>query len=778
MGQKIRDAYFISGMENGKRVDSRILEERIQKAVSEGHRKIEIDAYGQHGIGGRLWKAGDENVHVYVTGAPGQRLGSMGFPNTTIEVFGNASDDVGWLNAGAEIIIHGHAANGIGNAMAQGKIYIGGNIGARGMTMTKFNPRFEPPELWVLGSVGDYFAEFMAGGIAVIVGFNPQNPNNVLGYRPCVGMVGGKIFVRGKYQGFSEKDAKKVQISEEDWNWLCENLKIFLKKIDKEDLYEKVAKYEEWDLIVAKSPQERRGKGLKPMSDFYKNVWCKELGEGGLIGDLVDYDRSPIPVITTGDLRRFVPLWENRKYSAPCESACPTGIPVQERWALVREGRFEEAADMALFFTPFPTTVCGYLCPNLCMQNCSKLKFDMKPVDVRLLGQASLDAKIKELPPITGKKVAIIGGGPAGISTAWQLRQMGHEVVVFDREKELGGKITKYIPKTRIPNDILKKDLERIREIIPHVQLEEDVTKEKFKELLSQYDYVVIAIGAHRPRIIPVEGKEYLITALEFLEKSKQDAIKPGEKVVVIGAGNVGCDVATEAKRLGAKEITLIDIQEPASFGKEREEAEKAGAKFKWPVFTKKITKEGVITDSGELIPADMVVISIGDIPEVEFLQDEVEIDKGFIKVNEYYQTSNPKVFAVGDVVKLGLITDAIGAGRIAAKAIDALSKNETPQIDDRPEIDKNRLNPAFFNPRLVQYTDVKQCANECMSCGRCRDCGICMTICPQAAISRVQKQDGDFELVVDGNRCIGCGFCADVCPCGIWKLVPNDPIF
>ncbi len=101
----------------------------------------------------------------------------MGFPNTVIDVMGPASDDVGWLNAGADIIVHGHATNGCGNAMAQGKIYVAGDIGARGMTMTKHNPRFDAPELWVLGSVGDSFAEFMAGGIAVICGYGNGRMN-------------------------------------------------------------------------------------------------------------------------------------------------------------------------------------------------------------------------------------------------------------------------------------------------------------------------------------------------------------------------------------------------------------------------------------------------------------------------------------------------------------------------------------------------------------------------------------------------------------------------
>ncbi|WP_306304062.1 hypothetical protein [Desulfosarcina cetonica] len=132
----------------------------------------------------------------------------MGYPNTFVDVLGPASDDVGWLNAGATITVHGHASNGTANGMAQGKVYIAGNIGARGMTMTKHNPRFEPPELWVLGSAGDYFAEFMAGGVAVVCGLDAQDPENVLGYRPAVGMVGGRIFFRGPHKGFSQSDAR------------------------------------------------------------------------------------------------------------------------------------------------------------------------------------------------------------------------------------------------------------------------------------------------------------------------------------------------------------------------------------------------------------------------------------------------------------------------------------------------------------------------------------------------------------------------------------------
>ena len=776
MNQKNRP-YQISGVENGHRIASRVLEEIIQSAVSSGHRDIEIEAFGQHGIGGRLWRAADEPLNISIVGSPGQRTGSMGFPNTRIEIQGPASDDVGWLNAGAEITIHGHATNGTANAMAQGKIYVAGNIGARGMTMTKYNPRFDPPELWVLGSVGDYFAEFMAGGIAVVCGHEGQNPENVLGYRPCVGMVAGKIFFRGPHGGFSQNDAKLVPIDDEDWDWLRENLKVFLERINQSKLHKKLAQRDQWQLLEARSPMERGFVARRSMEEFSQEVWDQELGKGGLIGDLTDLDRSPIPVITSGELRRYVPVWQNQAYIPPCEASCPTGIPVHERWRLIREGRVDEAVDMALAYTPFPATVCGYLCPNLCMQGCTRQWAGMTPVDVSSLGKASLKAKMPDLPPLSGKKIAVIGGGPGGLSVAWQLRQQGHEATVFDLEKKLGGKISSLIPRSRIPDEIVDAELTRARQALPHIHLQQKLEKEEVEKLKDDYDFVVIAVGAQKPRILPVPGKERMIPALKFLRQSKAGQAKVGKKVVVIGAGNVGCDAATEAHRLGAEDITLIDIQTPLSFGAEREAAEEIGAKFRWPCFTKEITQDGVELTSGELVPADTVIISIGDEPDVDFLPETVRIQNGFIEVNEVFQTTDPQIFAIGDAIKLGLLTDAIGAGRKAAQAISDILAGKRPRGDTRQIIDRSRIKLEYFDPRVQSFESVEHCATECSSCGSCRDCGVCITICPKGAISKKEDGENGLEMVVDASLCIGCGFCAAACPCGIWDLVENDPL-
>ncbi len=767
----------ISGKVNGARIETRVLEEKIQAAVADGCRRLTIEAFGQHGIGGRLFTAGDDPVSIRITGHPGQRVGAMGFPNTDIDIFGPASDDVGWLNAGAHICVHGHAGNGVANAMAQGKIYIGGNIGARGMTMTKHNPRFDPPELWVLGGAGDYFGEFMAGGVAVICGYEAQNPDNTLGYRPLVGMVGGRIFFRGPHHGFSEADARQIPIDEDAYHWLQDNLKIFLSRIGRDELFNDLADRDTWSLIRARTPMEKKGRPLRAMSDFRHQIWDKELGNGGLVGDLTDIDRSPIPLVPTADLRRFVPVWENRKYAAPCEATCPTGIPVQERWRLIREGRIDEAVDLALSYTPFPAAVCGYLCPSPCMTACTKQTALIEPVDVTLLGKASINAAMPELPPLGKTRIAVIGGGPAGLSVAWQLRLKGHNTVVYDTAARLGGKITGAIPSLRIPEEVIDRELARLREVIPRVQVKKAIDADTFGRIRTESDFTILAVGASHPRTLPIPGSDRLTTALDFLSRAKAGTATVGKRVVIIGAGNVGCDVAAVAHQLGAENITLIDIQAPASFGKERAEAEKVGAKFKWPCFTKEITDAGVVLTSGEVMLADTVFVSIGDAPEIGFLPDDIQTEAGFVGTDTFGQTSAPDVFAIGDVVKPGLLTDAIGAGRRAADAIDDIVSGKRPAGRLRPVIDTSRVTLEYFDPRITEYSDTDTCGSQCSSCGTCRDCEICVTLCPQAAISRRQSGNADFEYVVDADRCIGCGFCGAVCPCGIWNLVENNPL-
>jgi NADPH-dependent glutamate synthase beta subunit-like oxidoreductase/NAD-dependent dihydropyrimidine dehydrogenase PreA subunit len=398
-------------------------------------------------------------------------------------------------------------------------------------------------------------------------------------------------------------------------------------------------------------------------------------------------------------------------------------------------------------------------------------------VDTTQLGQASIKATLPELPPESDKKIAIIGGGPAGISVGWQLRLKGHPVVIYEMAKEIGGKFTRVIPESRIPKEVIATELKRVKAVLPHVHHHQPLASQDVQQLREDFDFVVIATGAQRPRTLPIPGNARALTALEFLEKAKANATQVGRQVVIIGAGNVGCDAAAEAHRLGARDITLLDVQEPASFGKEREAAEAIGAKFKWPVFTQEITADAVLLTNGEQIPAETVIISIGDVPDLEFLPDGVAEENGFVKVNDHFLTSDPKIFAIGDVVRPGLLTDAIGAGRIVAQTICDILADKPLEVKRREMIDRSRITLEYFDPRVTEYNDLDHCGSQCSSCGACRDCGICVAICPQHAISKKELEGTEYEYAVDADLCIGCGFCAGACPCGVWDLIENTPI-
>ena len=350
--------------------------------------------------------------------------------------------------------------------------------------------------------------------------------------------------------------------------------------------------------------------------------------------------------------------------------------------------------------------------------------------------------------------------------------------MIYDEAPTLGGKIASAIPESRLPKEVFAKEIKRAAKVLDHVYLQQKLEQDEAEQMVEEYDFVVVAAGARKPRTLPVPGRQYAITALDFLAAAKKGKAEVGQKVVIIGAGNVGCDAATEAYRLGASQVLMLDVQQPASFGKEREAAEALGAKFRWPVFTKEITKNGVVLESGETIAADTVIISIGDMPDLDFLPDRVAVnEQGFIKVDENFQTTHPKIFAIGDVVRPGLLTDAIGAGRRAAETIVDILEGRRPNPDKRAMIAKERVHLEYYDPRVAGFENLDSCAGQCSSCGSCRDCGICVTVCPEGAISRAEEKNGTYSYQVDEQRCIGCGFCAGACPCGIWNMVENTPI-
>jgi NADPH-dependent glutamate synthase beta subunit-like oxidoreductase/Pyruvate/2-oxoacid:ferredoxin oxidoreductase delta subunit len=312
------------------------------------------------------------------------------------------------------------------------------------------------------------------------------------------------------------------------------------------------------------------------------------------------------------------------------------------------------------------------------------------------------------------------------------------------------------------------------------VKLGVTMTREKFAELHQNYDFVAVAVGTHIPRRLQFPGHQRVLAALEFLKKAKSGAPpQVGKEVVVIGAGNVGCDVACEAYRLGAERVTLVDIQKPLAFGKEKEAAEALGATFRWPVNTKEVTEAGLMTTDGELIPAQTVIISIGDVPALSFLPESVETLKvggaDWVCTDQAHLTSDAKVLAVGDVERPGLATHALGAGKTAAEYIIARCQGKEWHPFSKPLIPQKSLTITHYLPMAKELSETNQ-AGRCLSCASCRDCHLCETICPTAAISRREFDDAGvqrFEYRSDDSKCIGCGFCADTCPCGIWQINP-----
>lgn len=753
---------------------------------------LSLETFGQHNIGIRLQRT--DGLTIETRGPAGQRLGCMGMPGTSIICHGSASDDVGYLNIGAEITVLGDATNGVCNAMANGRVYVRGSIGARGLTMTKWNPDYQRPELWVLGSTGDSFAEFNCGGIAVVCGVNPKNPTNVLGYRPCVGMVGGTIYFRGPIDDSHPKThARLDRPSDDQWQWLMRGMNAYLEKIGRNDLMPILSIREEWRLLQAVTPQERAlmFSGPMPMAEFRNKFWNRAFGGGDPLRDIAPgLDRSPIDTVPTGELRRKKPFWANRESAAPCTYFCPVHIPTVDRLRLIREGKIDEAYQMLLRYTPLPASVCGAICPNLCMQNCSRAGVD-EPIDIQVLGRAVANVPAPPMAAPMGRKVAIIGGGPAGMNAAWQLAMAGVEAHIFEQDGQIGGKLAQVIPWERLSKAVWDQEISRFMENPNiHVHLHVKMDRDKFQELQDNFDYVVVAVGTHEPRRIPFPGHERVIPALHFLKNAKSsNPDRVGKEVVVIGAGNVGCDVACEAYRLGAEQVTLVDIQKPLAFGKEKEAAEALGALFRWPVITREVTDQGLITDTGELIPAQTVIISIGDVPILNFLPKSVETvtigGADWIKTQESHLTTDTRVLAVGDVEKPGLATNALGAGKTAAEYILASFQGIPWKPFAQHPITQQALTITHYVPdeHMLIHTEQAQ-AESCLSCASCRDCHLCETICPTGAITRRELEigytngyesglNGSWEYISDDRKCIACGFCADTCPCGIWMLRP-----
>ncbi len=764
-------AQIIGFDDKKQRISTQQLLQQIYAALEQGETEFEVLSSGHHNIGGPLWTEDGAPLRFRVKN-PGQRVGSFGLEGTQIVVEGSAPADAGWLNAGAELTILGDGGDTTAHCAASGKIYVAGRVGTRSGSLMKHDPAYEPPEFWVLKNTGSFSFEFVGGGIGVVCGVDCQDFDSVIGDRSCVGMVGGTIYVRGPVQGLSD-EVWLLDLDDADREFLTEGMPTFLGKIGKPQLLEQLTDFSQWKKILAKTYEERNARSRITMREFRTQKWV----EGGIFGDVVSDDYNHVAgLVNGGDDRLKVPHWQDKRFGAPCQVACPSNIPTQDRINLLRQGKVKEALELVLNYSPFPASVCGEVCPNLCMDACSRRYVD-KPVAMKELGRLSLEAASPALKPATGKQVTVIGGGPGGLSAAWQAKLLGHQVTVYEADQEVGGKLRQVIPSERLPAKSLQGEIDRIKALGIEVKANTPVDAELFARIQGESDAIVIASGAHNPVVIPFPGHERLVKGLDFL-KEVNNGLQPkvGERVIVIGAGNAGMDVCLGAYAMGAKKVTSIDIQRPAAYKQEIDHVKALGGEIRWPVFTEKVTEEGLWTKDGELIEADMVIIAIGERPDLSYVPREWLSDRGMMDVDACGQVVKaPGVFAIGDTIAPGLLTHAIGTGQEAARYIDDYLAGRALVPVQKPEmINQSCLSKELFKPRnrgKFCVTDAKDETLRCISCGTCRDCSMCLEACPEGAIRRVEKADGTFEYLSDDETCIGCGICAGICPCGVWAM-------
>jgi NADPH-dependent glutamate synthase beta subunit-like oxidoreductase/CO/xanthine dehydrogenase FAD-binding subunit len=393
----------------------------------------------------------------------------------------------------------------------------------------------------------------------------------------------------------------------------------------------------------------------------------------------------------------------------PCSSGCPAEVAIPAYLEQVRAGRLDEAAAILLERNPMPA-ITGRVCPHFCELACSRRDHD-EAVSVRSierhLGDHVLENAAKLMPPPTtrkGKKVAIVGAGPAGLAAAYYLRRAGHEVTVFDRQPEAGGMLTYCIPAYRLPKKVVARLVQAYRNMGIELRLGTDVGRGQasLQRLRRQYDAVLLATGAGKQKKLRMEREEMLLSGIDFLTSIQREGGKaPGKKVLVIGGGSVAVDVAISARRLGARQVTMVCLEArdavPA-IPEDLEQAVEEGIELLPSWGPHRILEKGgrlaglelvkctsVFDGEGRFRPtfdpevkmtvaADAVLLAIGQETDLGYLARTYQTERGLIVVDEETQATNVEgVFAGGDVVTgPATVVEALAAGRRAALAIGA----------------------------------------------------------------------------------------------------------
>lgn len=538
---------------------------------------------------------------------------------------------------------------------------------------------------------------------------------------------------------------------------------------------------------------------------------------------LIPKDLTPVLQATmqkgAGARRWQKPAWVD--HLPPCNVACPAGENVQAWLELARGGNFEAAWRVLVADNPMPA-VHGRACYHPCETGCNRADLDeavlIHAVE-RFLGDLASDGGWTVAPgAASGKRVLIVGAGPAGLSCAWHLRRMGHAVEIRDAMAEPGGMLHYGIPAYRLPRAALLKEIDRIHTMGVTFTMNTKVTDLEAAVVEGGFDACFVAIGTQDGNhldIPAVDGRKMVDAIRMFEDVEAGRAPELGRVVGIIGGGNTAMDAARVARRLGAEEAVIIyrrDREHMRADPYEADEAFLEGVKAKWLTSPVRFGAEGVTVESIELgddgslkptgrlqtLPVDALLLALGQHADLDFLRDVPGIAIGAgdtIEVDEGLMTGRPGIFAGGDVIGgMRTMTTATGHGKKAARAIDAWMAGKVLETRPKaPPVDFAMLNlPHFLDAgrsrmselpvqarnsfaEVVSGIDQRQAryeAERCLACGNCFECDNCLAACPEQAIVSLGKGK---TYTVDLDLCTGCAVCYDQCPCHAIEMVPES---
>ncbi len=505
----------------------------------------------------------------------------------------------------------------------------------------------------------------------------------------------------------------------------------------------------------------------------------------------------------------------------PCRVACPADVNVQGYIALLQQGKFRESVELIRKSMPFPA-ICGRVCFSPCQDACSRKNVD-QPVGIGYLKRLAADVerehgriKPEPIPKTHSEKVAIIGGGPAGLSTAYELAKLGYPVTIFERMPEPGGMMRYGIPDFRLQKYVVANEIAYIQDLGVEIRTGVEFGKDVKLDTLQKEGFkaIFIAIGAQLSRDLEIPGEdlEGVLPAVEFLRNvSLGETVDVGKRVAVIGGGNCAIDAARISLRLGAVEVVILyrrSRNEMPALPEEVEAAEEEGITFHFLVSPKQIIgKDGKVKAieclkmklgepdaSGRRRPVpiegtehtyevETVIPAIGQLPETSSLPP-ILLDERAQAISAdplTLETKIPGVFAGGDIVTgPASVIQGIGAGKQAAVSIDRYLNGEDlgtgreeeseemtwvedwekitkkPQRYTVPHVDIGRRRVSFEKAAEL-LAKTKEAAT--FEARRCLECGPCSECLENEGLCEADK------AVVDETLCTGCNICAVVCP-------------